>query len=100
MADQKEKATLIVTSAATARVYNDTPVISFKAHKEGETEERGYETWGKELVDLVKPEAKLNCEVTHIQRADDVIHRITQMFDNQGNAIRKTQRRASSPGSG
>lgn len=100
MVDEKEKATLIVTSVGSKREPSPgNPVITFSAHKEGEEAARGYETWGNELVDLVVKDAKLICEINQIQKGDSTIYRVTQMFDASGNPIRQARRRSSSGGS-
>jgi len=92
MADEdkvKVRAKLVVTSVATARpIGEDNVVLDFKAHVEGQEEEKGYETWGKVFVDLVKTEAILDCEITDIQKGDQTRHRVTQMFDSAGKPIR------------
>ncbi len=89
----KEKKTLTVTSIGSAGEYNNNPVIQFAAVDQA-GESKGYETWGRELVDLVQKDAVLNAEVTCVQKGDQVTNRVTQMFDVQGKPIRPSQRRS------
>lgn len=102
MADEKkERAVLIVTSVGSKREPTaGNPVITFGAHKEGEEATAGYEVWGNDLVNLIVKDARLDCEVTHKQKGEQVTLRVTQMFDEKGNPIRQTQRRSDSRGGG
>jgi hypothetical protein len=95
MADKKERVVLVVTSVATEKEYQGNPVISFSAHKDGEEHAAGYETWGRELVDQVKKDARLDCEVSYIQKGENTVNRVTQMFDAKGNPIRPPRQRSS-----
>lgn len=97
MAD-KERVVLIVTSAAEPKEYNNNKVINFAARKDGETTSAGYETWGEELVDLVKKDARLDCEITYVEKQDKTVNRVTQMFDAQGKAIKQNRRSGSGGG--
>lgn len=102
MADEeKVRAKLVVTSVATARKVGENNVVqTFSAHIEGQEEKKGYETWGQVLVDLVQPEAVLDCEITDIQKGEQTIHRVTQMFDAQGKPIRPSTRGGGKGGGG
>ncbi len=95
---EKERAVLIVVSAAEPREYNNNPVVNFSARKDGEEGAAGYETWGQELVDMVKKDARLDCEIKHIQKQDGMKNRVTQMFDAQGKPIRPPSQRGGGGG--
>jgi len=99
--EKKERKVLIVTSVGTKREPSaGNPVITFGAHDEGDdSAKKGYETWGNDLVNHVVEGARLDCEITHKQKGDQLTLRITQMFDDKGNPIRQTQRRSGGSGS-
>lgn len=93
---KKEKAILVVISAATAHEpVAGNPVIQFKAKKHGEESEKLYETWGTDLVNLVKVGAALNCEIAYVEKDGVTKNRVTQMFDEKGNPVKKTSRAGS-----
>lgn len=85
---------MVVVSVAAPKEFSGNPVVNFSARKEGEEGAAGYETWGQELVDLVKKDARLDCEVTYIPKQDKIVNRVTQMFDAQGKPIRQPRQRA------
>lgn len=101
-AEKKERKVLIVDSVGRRNEPSaGNPVISFGAHEEGdETARKGYETWSAELVDMVVAGARLDCEITYKPKGEEVINRVTQMFDNKGNPIRQGQKRAGGGGGG
>ncbi len=95
----KQRRMLIVTSVGRKNEPSaGNPVISFSAHIEGdENQKGGYETWGTELVPLIVVEACLDCEVSFVPKGQDIVQRVTQIFDRHGNPVRQPQRR---PGGG
>ncbi len=86
----KQRRILIINYVGTKNEKNaGNPVISFGAHTEGQEDQKGgYECWGNDLVNMVVKDARLDCEVTFVPRGDDIIQRVTQMFDKDGKEIR------------
>lgn len=95
-ADTKERKILIVKNVANVGGKPENPVVSFSAVTDRDDAVRGYETWGKELVEAVKSGERLDCEVTYKKKGDDLINRVTQIWDAKGNPLRKSTRRSQS----
>ena len=93
--ENKERAILVITSVGSKREpTSGNPVVTFGAKKSGDDTGAGYETWGNDLVDLIVKDAHLDCEVTFVQKGEQGINRVTQIFDEKGNPIRQVRRRS------
>lgn len=88
MADEKERIKIKVASAGTPKPLRirdrDTVVIQFKG-EDGIV----YEAWEQALVDLVKPGAEIDGDVTHGEKDGIPVHRLIQAYDAAGKPIKQ-----------
>lgn len=90
-ANEKRRTVIVVETVGKSGGQAENPVINFSARDETNAQ-AGYEAWGKQFVDLIVKDAKLDCEITSVenkQRPGELRNRVTQIWVD-GEPVRKS----------